>query len=145
MSKPDDQPPYRTVLLHLPLSTIFSSLSVSERLLITRATSLTADCLVILLTSTELLAYAATPDIVWREAQQMLAGSYVTALTAAYDAGRPLLDVTVIFETWCGYDLIAERQKGWDAMVGTKEGTVRRLSLPFDKLALVLSAPLICI
>ncbi|KAJ3156510.1 hypothetical protein HDU89_004292 [Geranomyces variabilis] len=62
-----------------------------------------AKCLAlkIIVSSPELAAGAADR---WHEMQSVLAALYAAAGKAAHERDYPVLDVTVIFEEWCGYD-----------------------------------------
>jgi len=53
----------------------------------------------------------------WNEIEKLLSSFYVMTSQKTYQCGKILLDVNVIFEKWCDYDIFIE--DSWDMLVIT--------------------------
>jgi len=54
----------------------------------------------------------------WNEVERLLSSFYVMTSQKTYQSGNILLDVNVIFDKWCDYDIFAE--ESWDIFVITE-------------------------
>jgi len=57
----------------------------------------------------------------WNEIERILSSFYVMTSQKTYQCGKILLDVNVIFEKWCDYDIFIE--DSWDILVLTQGNT----------------------
>ncbi|KAG4093937.1 hypothetical protein H8356DRAFT_1311483 [Neocallimastix lanati (nom. inval.)] len=62
----------------------------------------------------------------WNEVERLLSSFYVMTSQKTYQSGNILLDVNVIFDKWCDYDIFAE--ESWDIFVITESNDIETLN-----------------
>ncbi|KAL1917146.1 uncharacterized protein VTP21DRAFT_4802 [Calcarisporiella thermophila] len=125
---------YQHVLIYLPLTTL--DLSSAHHHTIHHSVS-AAQNLTILL---RLPSLPQPPAREWHQLQSLLCTIYVTASKTANACGRPLTNVDVIFEEWCGYD-VATQCENLDTFIGFEQDKAKLDSIN-DRRALSSLPPL---
>ncbi|ORX84955.1 Nucleotidylyl transferase [Anaeromyces robustus] len=61
----------------------------------------------------------------WKEVESLLSNFYVMTSQKTYQCGKILLDVNVIFDKWCDYDIFIE--DSWDILVLTNKNDIEEI------------------
>jgi len=61
----------------------------------------------------------------WNEVESLLSKLYVMTSQKSYQCGKILLDVNIIFDKWCDYDIFIE--DSWDILVLTNKNNIEKI------------------
>ncbi|RIA88116.1 hypothetical protein C1645_775770 [Glomus cerebriforme] len=109
---------YHSALLHISLPTL-SSITDYHKELINSSVKQVTNLLTILVSCPEIDYYVNDPLTGWTQVHNFLSALYVSGTKSAYEAGKPFLDIDVIFEKWCGYQVELSIDRRFDILFGT--------------------------
>ncbi|KAJ3340373.1 hypothetical protein HDU93_007098 [Gonapodya sp. JEL0774] len=117
-------PPHPHSLLAVSIPSVLSPLN-SLKPLILNAVRNSSFSLSILVSCPQILQYSNSPVLLFKSLNALLGTLYVWATKEAYALDKRLLDISVIFDGYCGYDIFVER-KNLDAIFGFQDGESQR-------------------
>jgi hypothetical protein len=112
---------HRSALLYISLP-VLSSITEHHRELINSSVNQVTDLLTILVFCPEIDYYANDPLAGWSQVHNLLTALYVSGTKRAYETDKHFLDIDVIFEKWCGYQIELSYDKPFDVLFGTING-----------------------
>ncbi|KXS20725.1 Nucleotidylyl transferase [Gonapodya prolifera JEL478] len=96
---------FSAVPISLPRAS--SSLALHRNTILTAVRS-TSQRLVLLVDCPEIVQHKESPVLLWKQLNKLLGTLYVWATKEAYAIDRILMDIDVVFDGFCGYDLFKE-------------------------------------
>lgn len=110
-----------SALLHISLPTL-SSITDYHKELINSSVVHATNLLTILVYCPELDYYTNDPLAGWTQVQNLLSTLYVSGTKTAFETDKPFLNIDVIFENWCGYQVELSNDRQFDVLFGTING-----------------------
>ncbi|RGB42033.1 hypothetical protein C1646_751490 [Rhizophagus diaphanus] len=107
-----------SALLHISLPTL-SSITDYHKELINSSVVQATNLLTILVSCPELDYYTNDPLAGWTQVQNLLSTLYVSGTKTAFETDKPFLNIDVIFENWCGYQVELSNDRQFDVLFGT--------------------------
>ncbi|CAG8452789.1 3186_t:CDS:2 [Funneliformis caledonium] len=95
---------YDSALLHISLPTL-STITDYHKDLIKSSVNRVSNLLTILISCSEINRYASDPLACWTRVHNLLSALYVFGTKVAYETDKPFLDIDIIFDKWCGYQV----------------------------------------
>ncbi|CAI2188839.1 18923_t:CDS:2 [Funneliformis geosporum] len=115
---------YDSALLHISLPTL-STITDYHKDLIKASVNRVSSLLTILISCSEINHYANDPLSGWTRVHNLLSALYVFGTKVAYETDKPFLDIDIIFDKWCGYQVEVSNDRHFNVLFGHITENVR--------------------